>query len=354
MELSERKQKILKAVVDDYITFAEPVGSTHIAKNHHPELSSATIRNELADLEELGYLVKTHTSSGRVPSELGYRTYVNSLMKKYMVSMEEVARLKSEMEHKIKELDYYIKEVLNIAAGSTNLTAIATSPDFSGGTLKRIELMMLDSFNILLILVTETDTVKSRPIKLKSPVDFDFITNLKSVLNSQLAGLTLDKITKQNFEVITEQLGGNYEAVANILEFVYSTINEMNENEIYLSGETNLLGLPEFKDISKAKKFLELIHDEKKIREILKNNSKGNVLNVVIGNEQDNEDLDQLSLVVTTYKISDNVTGVMGVIGPNRMDYSKVISSLEYLSENINTLALKAPENENNEVNSNG
>ena len=268
MSLSERKRKILKAVIDDYINFAEPVGSRHIAKKPDISLSSATIRNELADLEDLGYLVKTHTSSGRVPSDLGYRTYVDSLMKKYLVQMEDINNLKVQMQQKIRELDFYIKRVLDIASSHTNLTAVALTPDFRKGTIKNIELIMLDSFNIMLILVTDTSIVKSKHIRLKMQIDTEFLQSLKEQLNECIAGQTIEEISKISFEELTNKLMGDHRAVVEILEFIYATINEINENELYLSGETNMLALPEFKDVGKAKNFLDLIHDKSKMKNI--------------------------------------------------------------------------------------
>ena len=321
MSLNERKKKILKAVIEDYINYAEPIGSRHIAKKHDISLSSATIRNELADLEDLGYLVKTHTSSGRVPSDLGYRTYVDNLAKNYIVQMQELGNLKLQMQQKMRDLDFYIKQVLDIASSHTNLTAVALTPDYRKGTIKNIEFIMLDRFNIMLILVTDTNVVKSKHIHLKMEVDIEFIGSLKEQLNEYIAGHTIEEISKTSFEELTNKLKGDHVAVVEILEFVYSTINEINENEIFLSGETNMLALPEFKDVKKAKDFLELVHDKAKMKNILVSNLKDDILNVVIGDESNSDDTKGLSMVLSTYKITDSVYGAIGVIGPTRMDY---------------------------------
>jgi len=336
MSLNERKRKILKAVIDDYINYAEPIGSRHIAKNHDISLSSATIRNELADLEDLGYLVKTHTSSGRVPSDLGYRTYVDTLMKRYLVQMEDINNLKIQMQQKIRELDFYIKKVLDITSSHTNLTAVALTPDFRKGTIKNIEMIMLDSSNIMLILVTDTSIVKSKHIRLQMNIDIEFLSSLKSQLNSYIAGYTIEEISKISFEELTDKLMGDHRAVVEILEFIYATINEINENEIYLSGETNMLSLPEFKDVGKAKNFLELIHDKGKMKNIIVSNIKDDILNVVIGDESDLDETKGLSMVLSTYKITDAVYGAIGVIGPTRMNYEKAISSLDYIRQTLN------------------
>lgn len=336
MSLNERKRKILKAVIDDYINFAEPIGSRHIAKNHDISLSSATIRNELADLEDLGYLVKTHTSSGRVPSDLGYRTYVDTLMQKYLVQMEEIGKLKLQMQQKMRDLDFYIKKVLDIASSHTNLTAVALTPDYRKGTIKNIEFMMLDRANIMLILVTDTSVVKSKHIRLQMNVDIEFLNSLKEQLNGYIAGHTIEEISQISFEELTNKLKGDHRAVVEILEFIYSTINEINEHEIYLSGESNMLALPEFKDVKKAKDFLELIHDKSKMKNILVSNLKDDILNVVIGDESNSDETKGLSMVLSTYKITDSVFGAIGVIGPTRMDYEKAISSLDYIRSSLN------------------
>lgn len=336
MSLNERKRKILKAVIDDYINYAEPIGSRHIAKNHDISLSSATIRNELADLEDLGYLVKTHTSSGRVPSDLGYRTYVDTLMQRYLVQMEDINNLKLQMQQKIRELDFYIKKVLDITSSHTNLTAVALTPDFRKGTIKNIELIMLDNMNIMLVLVTDTSIVKSKHIRLQMTVNTEFLMSLKAQLNDCIAGHTIEEISMMNFEELTNKLRGDHRAVVEILEFIYATINEINENEIYLSGETNMLALPEFKDVGKAKDFLELIHDKTKMKNILVSNIKDDILNVVIGDESNSSETKGLSMVLSTYKITDNVFGAIGVIGPTRMNYEKAISSLDYIRKTLN------------------
>lgn len=336
MSLNERKQKILKAVIDDYINFAEPVGSSHIVKNHDMPLSSATIRNELADLEEQGYLIKTHTSSGRVPSNLGYRTYVDSLMEKYLVSLREIDSLKEQMNKKISELDFYIKKVLEVASAHTGLAAVALAPDLTKGTIKKIELMMLDSRNIVVILVTDSSIVKSRHIRLEFDTDPESLKDLKEKLNENLAGFTIEEITGKSLEDITRKMNNDHGALSEIIGFIYSTITEMNGPDMYLSGETNMLALPEFHNVSKAKDFLDLVHDKNKMKEIIIPNINKDILKVFIGDEIEKTDGMGLSLVLSPYKITDSVFGAIGYIGPTRMDYGKAVSSIEYISKALN------------------
>ena len=336
MSLNERKQKILKAVIDDYISFAEPVGSSHIVKNHDMPLSSATIRNELADLEEQGYLVKPHTSAGRIPSYMGYRTYVDSLMEKYLVSLREIDDLKAQMNKKISELDIYIKRVLEIASKHTGLATVAFAPDLTKGTIKKIELMMLDSRNIVVILVTDSSIVKSRHIRLEFDTDTEFLKDLKEKLNENLAGFTIEEITGKSLEDITRKMNNDHAALSEIIGFIYSTITEMNGPEMYLSGETNMLSLPEFHKIEKAKEFLDLVHDKSKMKEIIIPNVNKDILKVFIGDEIEKADNLGLSLVLSPYKITDSVFGAIGFIGPTRMDYGKAVSSAEYISKALN------------------
>jgi len=336
MSLSERKQKILKAVIDDYISFAEPVGSSHIARNHQMPLSSATIRNELADLEEQGYLVKPHTSAGRIPSYMGYRTYVDSLMEKYLVSLREIDDLKTQMKQKISELDYYIKRVLKVASDHTGLTAVAFAPDLTKGTIKKIELMMLDERNIVVILVTDTSIVKSRHIRLGFDTTPEALKDLKEKLNTHLAGFTIEEISGKSLAEITKEMNNDHGALSDIIGFIYSTITEMNGPEMYLSGETNMLALPEFHNVAKAKEFLDLVHNREKMQNIIIPNVNRDILKVFIGDEIENTDNLGLSIVLSPYKITDSVFGAIGYIGPTRMDYGKAVSSIEYISKALN------------------
>ena len=341
MDLNERKARILKALVDYYITTAEPVSSRTISKMDELNLSSATIRNEMADLEDMGYLEQPHTSAGRVPSYLGYREYVDNLMRRYLVTLNEFAELRRQVNHKVEELDYYIKKVLDITSKHTNLTAIAMTPDLKKGCIKRFELMKIDAHSLHLVLITDSGLVKSKTLRLEEEITEEFVLSLRDVLNEVLANVQLEQLGIQNVEKILDRLSGDRELLTSIIDFVYFTVNEMNENQILLSGQHNVLSLPEFKDVKKVQDFFEILDDKNEVKNIITKNIKSGDLNVVIGKESKMESIEDMSLVVSTYKISDGIYGAIGVIGPMRMDYSKVVSSLEAITKNLNEGLLK-------------
>ena len=341
MYLNDRKSRILKALVDYYISTAEPVSSRTISKMDELNLSSATIRNEMADLEDMGYLEQPHTSAGRIPSYLGYRAYVDNLMRKYLVTLNEFAELRRQVNHKVEELDYYIKKVLDIASKHTNLTAIAMTPDLKKGCIKRFELMKIDAHSLHLVLITDSGLVKSKTLRLEEEITEEFVLSLRDVLNEVLAGVPLEQLGIQNVEKILQRLSGDKDLLTSIIDFVYFTVNEMNENEILLSGQNNILSLPEFKDVKKVQGFFEILDDKKEVKNIITKNIKAENLNVAIGKESRVESIEDMSLVVSTYKISDGIYGAIGVIGPMRMDYSKVVSSLEAITKNLNEGLLK-------------
>jgi heat-inducible transcription repressor hrcA len=341
MDLNDRKSRILKALVDYYISTAEPVSSRTISKMDELNLSSATIRNEMADLEDMGYLEQPHTSAGRIPSYLGYRAYVDNLMRKYLVTLNEFAELRRQVNHKVEELDYYIKKVLDIASKHTNLTAIAMTPDLKKGCIKRFELMKIDAHSLHLVLITDSGLVKSKTLRLEEEITEKFVLSLRDVLNEVLAGVPLEQLGIQNVEKILQRLSGDKDLLTSIIDFVYFTVNEMNENEILLSGQNNILSLPEFKDVKKVQGFFEILDDKKEVKNIITKNIKAENLNVAIGKESRVESIEDMSLVVSTYKISDGIYGAIGVIGPMRMDYSKVVSSLEAITKNLNEGLLK-------------
>ena len=335
MDLNDRKSRILKALVDYYISTAEPVSSRTISKMDELNLSSATIRNEMADLEDMGYLEQPHTSAGRIPSYLGYRAYVDNLMRKYLVTLNEFAELRRQVNHKVEELDYYI------ASKHTNLTAIAMTPDLKKGCIKRFELMKIDAHSLHLVLITDSGLVKSKTLRLEEEITEKFVLSLRDVLNEVLAGVPLEQLGIQNVEKILQRLSGDKDLLTSIIDFVYFTVNEMNENEILLSGQNNILSLPEFKDVKKVQGFFEILDDKKEVKNIITKNIKAENLNVAIGKESRVESIEDMSLVVSTYKISDGIYGAIGVIGPMRMDYSKVVSSLEAITKNLNEGLLK-------------
>ncbi len=349
MDLNDRKAKILKALVDYYISTAEPVSSRTIAKMEDLNLSSATIRNEMADLEDMGYLEQPHTSAGRVPSYLGYRAYVDNLMGRYLVTLNEFAELRRQLSHKVEELDSYIKRVLDLTSKHTGLTAIAMTPDLKKGCIKRFELMKIDHHSLHLVLITDSGLIKSKTLRLSQEINEAFVLSLRDALNEVWANVPLEELGIQNVEKILARLSGDKETLTEIVDFIYFTINEMNENNILLSGQNNMLSLPEFKDVRKVQDFFGVLDDKNEVRKIITGNIKAENLNVVIGKESNVESIEDMSLVLSTYKIAEGIYGAIGVIGPMRMDYSKAVSSLEAITKSLNEGLLEDYSGNNNQ-----
>ncbi len=337
MELSDRKRKILQAIIDEYIGTAEPVGSRAISKKENLGLSSATIRNEMADLEEMGYLIQPHTSAGRVPSDEGYRFYVNSLMRKYQLGMEAVAQLQSLLEAHVSRLEKLVKYAGAIASNLTDYTTVVTGPKERNFEIKKIDLVLISSQTVMLIVVTRT--VKSCVMNID--IDEENCVRLAAVLNENLAGLTADDITfgkLQNIEKeVEKRLPIRPKVLIDIMHFVYETIISEDETEIYVNNAKSILKYPEYSDVEKAQKIFSFLEDKEKLAKLVDTNSSGGI-EAKIGKENDFEILQDCSLVSVDYSLGDKGSGKLAVIGPKRMNYSKVFASLDLISNEIDKI----------------
>ncbi|MDK2933343.1 MAG: heat-inducible transcriptional repressor [Clostridiales bacterium] len=346
VELSERKRKILQAIVDDYVSTAEPVGSRSIAKKHDLGLSSATIRNEMADLEELGYLEQPHTSAGRVPSQLGYRLYVDQLMNRYKLTVAEIQNIQYAMELKIKELNELIQHVSSVISRLTQYTTIVSTPQLKKSSIKYLQLVPIDSKSALLVIITNAGIVKNRTIKISEGVNVEFLSKLTAILNDKLAGLTIEQINLQKIQEIKKEMISNEEMLMPILEHISDTITDIDSGEIYLGGATNIFNFPEYNDIEKAKEFFSFVEEKKNLYKLLNNFQNhylksNNTINISIGKENEFSEIQDCSLVTSTYSLGGKIVGMIGIIGPTRMEYAKTVSSLEYLTKQFNQMLLK-------------
>lgn len=337
MDLNDRKRKILHAVIDEYIGTAEPVGSRAISKNKELGLSSATIRNEMADLEEMGYLLQPHTSAGRVPSDEGYRFYVNSLMTRYRLGMEAIGNLQNEFLERMQQLDRIIKKAGIVASALTNYTTFITAPEQSSVKLSRIEFVPLGDVKAVLIVVTQTGVVRNRTIDISlSPEDCSI---LSAVMNKALIGLTASEIDfekiKQIESSIRAHLNLHPQILVLILNFVYETISTLSNTEIFVDNIQSILKHPEYSDIDKARQMLGFLDNKNNLKKLLGTNSG---INVTIGDANEDEALKDCSLVTVNYSLDNNVSGHIGVIGPKRMDYAKVFASLDFISTHIDKI----------------
>lgn len=338
MDLNERKQKILRAIVDEYIGTAEPVGSRAISKKNELGLSSATIRNEMADLEEMGYLIQPHASAGRVPSDNGYRFYVNSLLHHYKVSMEAVTQMQRALEDRVNQLDLLIKKASLITSSMTDYTAFVTTPELTESQIKKIDLVGLGGGNVMIIVVTQTGTVRNQMIS--TDIDDEGLSVLSDVLNKKLCGLSADEITIETINSMQNEiqmrLGLSPKTLINVLNFVYEVIEGLDNTEIYVNNVNAIFKHPEYNDVEKARRMLTFFEDTRNLRSaISEKHSEG--INVMIGSENSSSEMQDCSLVTVDYSLGEK-KGKIGVIGPKRMDYAKVFSSLDCISKNIDKI----------------
>lgn len=334
MELSERKIRILQAIIDDYISTAEPVGSRTIAKRYDLGISSATIRNEMADLEDMGYLVQLHSSSGRIPSDKGYRLYVDKLMQVPQISSEEELIIKSKLINSaLFQVDKILKQATELLSELTNLTCIVETPSVKKSYLKSIQLLEIDNFNVVLVIVTDSGIVKNSMIRMKTPVRKDIILQLNNILNERLRGLTIEQINLEVINGLKKDLRGYEDIFDAIIPNLYECLNEAGGSEVYLEGVTNMLKYPEYEDINKARDFLSFMDDENNIKSLLTENQK---LSVIIGSENFIEQAKDCSIITAIYGVNGRPLGTIGLIGPTRIPYSKVLSILNKLVKELN------------------
>jgi heat-inducible transcriptional repressor len=345
--LDDRKLRILQAIIDDYISTAEPVGSRTIAKKHELGLSSATIRNEMADLEEMGFLEQPHTSAGRVPSDKGYRLYVDQLMKINELSQIEIDKITSEMNIRINELSQLIRNASAVMSKITSYTSLAVTPQLKKSVLKAVQVVPIETGKALVIVVTDTNTVRNNMVRIPEEITPDYLIQLANMLNDQLRGFTVEMLTSAIINDEISQLDIIPEPVLKpILDGIYDLVKTVDNPEIYLEGTTNIFNFPEFREIQKAKEFLNILDEKQKVSQILIDNLidnfyKGNDIIIQIGNENIIEGIKDCSLVTASYSLGDQIVGTFGIIGPTRMDYSKVVSSMNYIRNKINQDILK-------------
>lgn len=345
MELSERKEKILQAIIDDYIMTAEPVGSAYILASHDLGVSSATVRNEMAALEEAGYLEKPHTSAGRVPSVLGYRTYVNRLMKEYRLTLNEMNQIKYALAQQYVEFNKILTGVSDLMSLITNYTTVFTTPVPSKYMICSVKLIGVDLYSFVMIVVLSGGVVKNRTMHVAKPYSGEVLEKLSNYLNSKLAGVNLDNLSRDILEEEKQIIPVESSILDLIFSFLAELADEVTDCNIVCSGTVNIFNHPEFNDINRTKDFLNFVKKENgsEIKEILKKESLGKAISVIIGNESPHLKDHDLSMVVSDYSLGGNLSGKMAIIGPTRMDYAKVISTLKYLSEHLKDLNGFAP-----------
>lgn len=333
-ELSERKKQILKAIVEAHISEGEPVGSKYIVENRQLTCSSATIRNEMSELERMGYLEKPHTSAGRVPSESGYRFYVDSLLQHYAMTANEIAEINNILKSKMTELDQILDTATKVASSITNYTGFAVKPKMVSQTVTKFEAISIDEKNLLLVMITGAGTVETKRIGLKNPITAETAERLTNALNDNIAGLSSNEITLPTLVAFENAMGDDIDVVSPVMKVIHDALNDSADGELRISGLNRLLQYPEFSDSGKFGRLLDAIESKDDILNLVRSGEKDNV-NVIIGSEGSVQIMDNSSVIYKPIKKNGHTVGAIGVIGPLRMDYAKALATIEELSDNI-------------------
>ena len=330
--MDERKKKILQAVIDEYVNTAEPVSSAALVEKYGLNYSSATVRNELAELEKKGYLDKTHTSSGRVPSEKGYRFYVDELINEDDISLEEMKYIQSKLSTKVNEIEDLAKIATSTLSEITHYTTVAIGPKVETQIIEEIKFVLLGTRMLMVVIVTDSGLVKETIIKYDEDITQSQIETLNNLFNSKLKGKPLSKIDKPMEEYILSEINYSIDVIKPIIDQINKIVDEAET--IYLEGANKAFDLPEFKSLELAKNFVNVL-DEKELMLDILDSGMAKDINVYIGDENDKEELKDFSVVTFKHSIGDKELGTIGIIGPKRMNYSKVISVMKYISKKI-------------------
>lgn len=342
MELGERQQKILQAIIDAYIETAEPVGSRTLSKREDLNLSAATIRNEMADLEEMGFLEQPHTSAGRVPSQLGYRFYVNSLMQRYRLSLEEMQRLNAAMQVQFNELGRLMTHISRLVSEFTDYTAIATLPSKEDVVVKKFDILTVDEHTFLVLLITNSDEARTRVFHITTPVNSVLLLRIKTLLSSALVGKPVSKIRLDNVLRADPQLGDHAELMLPVLSFVSEILDDLSQEQLFFAGQKKILRQPEFQDVERACRFLDVLDNRQALQELLHDSRAQARTAIFIGDETAMLRQHDASIVLSRFGTGDH-SGIIGIIGPTRMDYAKAVASLEYFTKHLSRL-LRTPD----------
>ncbi len=339
MELTERKKKVLRSVVDLYIRTAEPVGSKAITALPDMKFSSATIRNEMADLTAMGYLEQPHTSAGRIPSPAGYRLYVDELMMDYRLSMDETKSMNLAIEEKMQKIDKVMDRVAKMVSQATNLPAITVASHYGGCTVKRYDLILAGSGSFILVVMLTNEEVTNKLIKLPLNVGQTELQLLSALLNATMTEIPIEEFTPELMDKVMRSAGNAASLVPVIVEFTIATLRHQLEADVSVAGHMRLLGQPEYRDVEKAQKVLTNLDDTvmSNLPAVMGNNGT----KVLVGPENVAQELKDTSVVMTKFDIGEGMQGVIGVVGPTRMDYAQVTARLSYFAENLSKMFAK-------------
>ncbi|MBO6159233.1 MAG: heat-inducible transcription repressor HrcA [Firmicutes bacterium] len=331
--MSERKLQILQAIILNYLETAEPVGSRTISRRFLMDLSSATIRNEMSDLEEMGLIEQPHTSAGRIPSSKGYRLYVDQLMKRDTVDDQQMNILMNLLKNKTVQLDSLLREIGDLLSTMTKYPTVVTMPQIKQSALKHLQLMPLDEHSAILVLVTDGNIVRNHVIPLQHEMKETDLYRISDVLNKELSGLSLSQMDLPLIQKIKRDCHVEPEIMESLLNAISDTLEHAKDGDVFTSGATNILSFPEFSDIARARSLMEFFNQKDQILHMVSTEERpvGTGLKIRIGTENTIEQLHDCSIVTANYRYKDRTIGTISVVGPIRMDYQKVVSALEGL-----------------------
>ncbi len=338
MRLDDRKWKIFNAIIKTYLETGEPVGSRTISKYADLNLSSATIRNEMADLEEMGLIIQPHTSAGRIPSDQGYRMYVDYLMEQ---KDKEVKEMQNMMIQKQDRMESVLKQVVKVLANNTNYATMISAPQYHRTKLKFIQLSIISETQLLAVVVAEGNIVKNKMLNFEHGLNNEMLLKLNILLNTALNGLAMEEINLELITKLKEQAGIHSDVVSKVLDTVAETIQMDDETEIYTSGATNIFKYPELSDSSRASELISAFEEKKELASLVTESmaqTSDTGIQVYIGNEAPIQNMKDCSVVTATYELGSGIRGTIGIIGPKRMDYEKVVDSLKTLKSQLDNV----------------
>lgn len=338
MQLDDRKTRILQAIIRNYLETGEPVGSRTISKYTDLNLSSATIRNEMADLEEMGYILQPHTSAGRIPSDKGYRFYVDTMME---TKEREVTEMKEMLLERQDKMEQMLQQVAKVLAQNTQYATLISAPQTCGSKVKFVQLSRVDEGQILAVIVVEGNVIKNNILNVREELSDETLLKLNILLNTNLTGMSISEINLGMIAAMKQQAGIHSDIVSEVIDAVAEAIKAEEDLEIYTSGTNNIFRYPELADQQKASELINTFEEKKLLGNLLQNTlstDSGTDIQVYIGDESPVKSMRDCSVVTATYELGDGMRGTIGIVGPKRMDYDKVVGTLKTLQNKLDEI----------------
>jgi heat-inducible transcriptional repressor len=335
--MDERKKKVLHAIIEDYIANAEPVGSRAVAKKYGLGVSPATIRNEMSDLEELGFIEQPHTSAGRVPSDKGYRYFVDHLMSREALTALEMDAVRRAFSVQMAETDDFMRSCCTLIAKLTNYTTMVSAPSHGQGTLQKLQLVAVNDYQVLVVMLSSTGLVRHKLIKVSQPLSPDLLARIEVLAAARLIGREISELGYQYIRAVLSDIEQHQRKRDEATELLEQVLLQSGEHKVFTGGALNMLSQPEFRDPERLKNIFELLEEDSRVKDLLQSGGDDNAatVTVAIGAELDDAGMQDCSLVVAHYYINSEQAGSIGVLGPRRMSYPKTISLMDYIAKEI-------------------